>query len=178
MCSGGVRFWSYLWGSGVTDNPYQRQWLFFFSLAFNWDSFCTSLNFSGISDKCPLAQRCKHWLLGNTLFQVPVQEAVAACLLEGAVGGRWDAGSGLTSTWNGQCQQSMRFPSPAFSCLNVGHPGLGLGRPEEVSGACMYPCWYPLTCDICVNAAACELCATKDEIPLPTQRCPMPPEML
>lgn len=119
--------------------------VFFFSLAFNWDSFCTSLSFPGISDRCPLAERCKHQLLG---FQATVQEAVAACLLEGAVGGRWDAGSGLTSPWNGKI---MRFPLPAFSCLNVRNPGLSLGTLEQLLGASMYHSWYLLTCDTCVK---------------------------
>lgn len=34
MHSGNVRFWSYLWGSGVTENPHQWQWVFFFLSGF------------------------------------------------------------------------------------------------------------------------------------------------
>lgn len=173
MCSGSVRFWSYLRESGVTENPHQRQWLFLFSLAFNRYSFCTSVRCPGISDKCPLVHstRSDFWVMHSSRSQC------RRTWLQGAARGQWKTEQAWGLLGMASTKRTCFFPLLAFSCLNVRCSGFSLGTPEHVLDTSIYGSWYQFTCDTCVNAVVSELCATQEEFQLPTQRCPKPPKM-
>ena len=141
MCSGRVTFWSYLWGSGVTENPHQLQWLFFFLSGFQLIFISRKSELAGISDKRPLAQRHKHQLLDKTLFQTPKQEAVAPWLLAGPAGGQWDGLSEMSG-------QAWRLPGMAIADRACGSPCLPspawLLDTQGSVWAQRSRCWVPL----------------------------------